>query len=181
MAPKLKFCSVNTPSAKKMLEDIGSGNVCTYTTASFSITQLTDVHPEPFLQKCVGVQVAVSGDATGDQVWMGIMPMRVDRVANGEGRLELQGDMTVLLFSGSGTTPAPSGVVAYHQGFDGQNVPLTAFSGVHVVEATRALRANLVEEKKDLRQADPQLLSTLRQTVDKVRPELERLVRESQE
>jgi len=175
MAPKTKLCNVNQAAAKKMLDDIGDGNVYTYNTASFSITQLTDVHPEDLLQKCVGVQVAVSGDAKGDQVWMGIMPLRVDGVKNGHGTLELQGDMTVLLFAGDQTTPAPSGVVAYHQGFDGQNVPLLQFSGVSREVATEALRFSQAEGKKELKHADAQLLSTLSQTVAKVRPILEGL------
>ena len=177
MAPKTKLCKVNPAAAKKMLEDIGTGNVYTYNTASFNITQLTDVHPEALLNKCVGVKVAVSGDGKGDQVWMGIMPLRVDGVANGHGALELQGDMAVLLFAGDHTTPAPSGVVAYHQGFDGQNVPLVQFSGVSREDATKVLRLNLTEGKKELKHADAQLLSTLSQTVDKVRPTLEALAR----
>ncbi len=170
---KLKPCTVNMAAAKKLYEDIRTGNVYTYTTASFNILQLTDVHPPDLLEKCVGVRVAVSGDATGNKVWMGVMPLRVDDVANTKDALELQGDMTVLLFAGDHTTPAPSGIVAYHQGFPGQNVPLVQFSGVTRDEATEVLRLNLVEEKKDLRRADPQLLSTLRHTVDKVRPHLE--------
>jgi hypothetical protein len=172
MGTTRKVCGVNVEAAKKMYEDIGAGNVRTYTTASFSITQLTDVHPDRLLGKCVEVRVAVSGDPGSGCVWMGVMPFRVDHVAGGTGELEMQGDMTLLVFSGNHTTPAASGIVAYHQGFDGQNVPLCEYRNLTPEEATEVLRLDTVERKQEIQQAGPQFLSTFKCMVDKYRPDL---------
>ena len=168
LTPKLS--SVNIEAAKAMFEDIGRGNVQTYTTAAFNLIQLTDVIPERLLQKCVEVQVAVSGEPDGDKVWMGLMPLRVDQVANGNGALELQGDMAVVLFSGPSTTPASSGVVIYHAGYDGQNVPLIGMNNLTRESATDILRLHTQEQKRELGQATTQLLNALRFTVEVARP-----------
>lgn len=172
MGTNRKVCSVNVEAAKRMYEDIGTGNIRTYTTASFSITQLTDVHPNQLLEKCVEVRVAVSGDAGSDRVWMGVMPIRVDHVSGGGGELEMQGDMTLLVFYGDCTTPAASGIVAYHQGFAGQNVPFGECRNLTPQEATEVLRLDTVERKQVIQQAGPQFLSTFKCMVDKYRPVL---------
>ena len=172
MGTNRKTFNVNVPAAKKMYDDIGVGNVRTYTTASFSSIKLTDVHPDSLLEKCIEVQVAVSGDSESDRMWMAVLPLRVDCVSGTPGSLELQGDMSILVFAGDHTTPIPSGIVAYHQGFDGQNVPIEQFRNLSREEATDVLRLYTVEEKKGIQQANHQFLATLNGMINKYRPQL---------
>jgi hypothetical protein len=155
-----------------MYADVGLNNLRTYTTASFSVTQLTDVHPDHFLGKCVGVQAALSREPGGKRSWMGIMPLRVDRVPHEQGALELQGDVTVLLFPGDDATPATTGVAIYHLKSDGQNVPLFQYRDLPVEYATELLRLGLEEGNKPLQAASSQFLNAFRATVEQARPHL---------
>ena len=103
---------------------------------------------------------------------MAVLPLRVDCVSGTPGSLELQGDMSILVFAGDHTTPIPSGIVAYHQGFDGQNVPIEQFRNLSREEATDVLRLYTVEEKKGIQQANHQFLATLNGMINKYRPQL---------
>ena len=168
MGSTLKFFAGNHTAVQQIVRDVGIGMVCTYETATYNICNPIPVTPTRLLEKCVSVSVAVSGDSRSGNTWLGIMPLRIDRVANKSGALELQGDMALLLCRGVGLEPAVSGLIAYHQGFDGQNVPLTHFSDMDPELAT-ALMRNVLEDKerRSLDKASPQVLATLHGMVGK--------------
>jgi hypothetical protein len=172
MGLTLKICGVNVAAAKKMYEDIGQENFRTYTTASFSVTQLTNVHPDSLLRKCVGVHAAFSCDPDGDRVWLGLMPFRVDRVPHGVGALELQGDITVLVYAGDHTTPATTGIAIYHLNSEGQNVPLVQYETLTREQATELLRLGVKEGTKPLQHASTQFRNALVAAVERARPYL---------
>lgn len=163
MGTTLKFFATNRTAVQQIVRDVGVGMVCTYETATYNIFNPIPVTPTRLLEKCVNVSVAVSGDPSNGNTWVGIMPVRVDRVADTPGELELQGDMALLLCRGDGLEPVASGVIGYHQGFDGQNVRLMHFVDVEPELATAMLRNALSDkERRTLEKANPQVMSTLR-------------------
>jgi hypothetical protein len=162
MGSTLKFFAGNRTAVQQIVRDVGIGVVCTFETATYNICNPIPVTPTRLLEKCVNVSVAVSGDPTNGNTWVGIMPVRVDRVAHMRGELELQGDMALLLCRGEGLEPAASGVIAYHQGFDGQNVRLTQFIDMEPELATALMRNALSDkERRSLERASPQVIATL--------------------
>jgi len=168
MGSTLKFFVGNRTAVQRIVRDVGIGMVCTYETATYNICSPIPVTPTRLLEKCVSVSVAVSGDPSSESTWVGIMPLRIDRVANTSGELELQGDMALLLCRGEGLEPEVSGLIAYHQGFDGQNVPLTQFSDMDPELATALMRNALEDkERQSLDKASPQVLATLHGMVGK--------------
>jgi len=162
MGTTLKFFAANRTAVQQIVRDVGIGMVCTYETATYNIFNPIPVTPTRLLEKCVNVSVAVSGDPSNGNTWVGIMPVRVDRVAGTPGELELQGDMALLLCRSEGLEPVASGVIAYHQGFDGQNVRLTQFVDIEPGLAT-ALMRNALNDKdsRSLEKASPQVVATL--------------------
>lgn len=162
MGETLKFFTANRTAIQRIVREVGVGMVCTYQTATYNICNPISVTPTRLLEKCVNVSVAVSGDLSNGNTWVGIMPLRVDRVAHTPGELELQGDMALLLCRGEGLEPVASGVIGYHQGFDGQNVRLTQFVDMEPELATALMRNALNDkEKHSLEKASPQVIATL--------------------
>lgn len=162
MGTTLKFFAGNRTAVQQIVREVGIGMVCTYETASYNICNPIAVTPTRLLEKCVNVSVAVSGDPSSGNTWVGIMPLRVDRVAQTRGELELQGDMALLLCRGEDLEPVASGVIGYHQGFDGQNVRLTQFVDMEPEIATAMMRNALIDkDMRSLERASPQVIAAL--------------------
>ncbi len=175
MGNTLKFFQGDPSGVQQLVRDVGIGMVCSYETATYNICNPIPVTPTRLLEKCVNVSVAVSGDPKNGNTWVGIMPLRVDRVAHAPGELELQGDMALLLCRGEGFEPVASGVIAYHQGIEGQNVPLTRFVDTDPQIATALMRNALVDkERHSLAKASPQVIATLQGMVTRHGHRLER-------
>ena len=159
---KTKLFSIEPTAVQKFMDHVAVGQICSCTTATYSIYSPLSVTPVPLLEKSVSVTVAVSGVPQENIVWAAVMTHRVDVTPHQPGKLELQADSALLLFCGEGMLPVATGVVAYHQCFPGQNVALPQYTNMSSQDATLVMRNAIRDlEKRDLSFADPQVKSVL--------------------
>jgi hypothetical protein len=118
MGTELKWIDPNSPAVMKLLQDVPRNYVAYYPVSTFPSGIISD----KYLAKSFQIVVAVSGSQTEAAAWMGIFPYRVDYGQSGFGSKVQDLDPAVFLFD-SGTATC-SGLIAYHQTFDGRTLPI---------------------------------------------------------
>ena len=147
----------------KLIEDVPAGNVRTYDVSSFPSG--IEVFPEGYLEKCSHVTVATSGSVTEGRDWMVVCPARVDAKA---GAYDI--DPAIIVLDSTSLEPGPSGLVGYHQNYDGRTEAITGAYDWQDHQGTVAdLRTQITTGVAPLAEAPPEVLNSLHHMAEIIR------------
>ena len=105
--------------------------------------------------------MAVSGDAPNQRDWLVICPFRVDETAGASGAKVYDIDPFVATLDADSGLPAATGIVAYHQKFEGRTSAVSGHDHLSKAATVIALRQQLVTGSSPLSSAPEPVLNAL--------------------
>jgi hypothetical protein len=100
------------------------------------------------------------------KTWMVIAPYRLDESkATREKCYDI--DPVLFVLDSSSLSQHPSGVVAYHQGYDGRTTPVSGYETYPMGKAVTDIRSKIILDQQPLPNAPPEVLNALQHMVRK--------------
>lgn len=140
----LKFVTGHAAALKNLYDDIGRSNYVCYDIPSLPASRLSEFFPRHYLDKCSSITIAISGGAN-NQDWLGMIPFRVDAQKNGAKVYDQ--DPFIISFDADNGKPAETGILAYHQNYDGRTSPISGYDTISKPETVAALRQQVTTGK----------------------------------
>jgi len=159
-AMPVKYVTGHQEAVTNLYTDIELNAVVCYDGPDFPASSLAAFYPPAYLAKCVTATVAVSGDATNQRDWMVLCPFRVDE-SGAPGAKVYDIDPFVVTLDADTGLPAPTGIVAYHQKFEGRTSAVTGHGEWSKAATVTALRQQLVTGVSPLPVAPAAVLNAL--------------------
>lgn len=156
----LKYITDHQEAVVNLYADVGSNSVVCYDVANFSGSSLASFYPPEYLAKCVSVSVAVSGDANQGRDWMVICPFRVDQSGT-QGAKVYDIDPFIVTLDPDSGTPSLTGIVAYHQSFEGRTESVSGYQHLSKEATVAALRGQLITGAAPISAAPPPVINAL--------------------
>lgn len=165
---KQKFFADYNAAAEKLYEDVGVNNVKVYEVAEYGRITNIPVHPAALTEKWSQVVVATSGDVQSGRDWIVVAPYRVDESKETKEKC-IDIDPVLFVLDGNSQTFHCSGVIAYHQQFEGRTTSIPGYEQMKFDDAVAELREKVTTGSAPLDTAPPQVLMALEKMVGKFR------------
>jgi hypothetical protein len=167
----LKFITGHQIALTNLYNDVGANSVVYYDVPNFPVSSLSSFYTPDYLAKCTSVTVAVSGDEKNQRDWMIICPFRLDESGTKGDKVYDIDPFVVTLDQDTGS-PSLTGIVAYHQKFNGRPSPISGYQSLSREATVAALRQQVVTGSSPISAAPPPVLNALRHMVDVFRNNL---------
>lgn len=160
MGIKFKIVPGSVSGLQKLANDVPAGNVAFYTVNTFPVGVISD----EYLDKCSHVTVAVSG-TPGGQDWMIICPHRIDVQsvsASDEGFQAMSDiDPLIVVVDSDTSIPGPSGIIGYHQNFEGRTTAIEEHHFSDVATTVSQLRSKIIPSMQHIDEAPESVKNAL--------------------
>lgn len=166
----LKFITDHKDAVTNLFADVGKNSVLCYDLEKFPASGFATFYPKPYLDKCQSVTVATSGDAH-NRDWMVVLPFRVDDPGKA-GQKAYDIDPFVITFDADTGVPAATGIVAYHQSFEGRTTPISGYDHLTKPQTVAVLRQHLNTGHYPISGAAPAVAGALHHMADLFRKTL---------
>jgi hypothetical protein len=167
MGKKKKPIATYHNAIKRLVSDVPAGTCKIYEVCEFprDFPHLPDAH------KLSKIIVATSGCVDSGHDFMVVCPYRVDKMRSDDGTWQPVHDIdpAIIVLDSDTKSLSPSGLVAFHQSFDGRTKSITGQGEItNYFKTVADLQAEVKTAAKVLSEAPPEVISALQHMAKKI-------------